>query len=98
IKLQLSNTRFIESEVVPRDAQIVDNTWRFVNKNGSPDKRFNNNKQLPITLYGEIYFQSSTGLNELIQLSKPNMGSSLADAFKKLNSTQQLSLSIPEKE
>lgn len=89
IRLQLNNTRFIESDAVPLDAQIVDHTWRFVNKNGTPDQRFNNNRQLPIALYGEIYFQSSTGLNELIQLSKPNMGSSLAEAFKKITLIQK---------
>ena len=34
-------------------------TWRFVNKNGGPDRRFNNNIQLPIVLYGQLMVQSN---------------------------------------
>jgi hypothetical protein len=41
-------TRFIEDESVPRDAKIVDQTWRYVNKQGGPDRRFNNNRQIPV--------------------------------------------------
>jgi len=33
-------TRFIEEGGVPRDAKVVDRTWRFVNKGGGPDRRF----------------------------------------------------------
>jgi hypothetical protein len=89
IELELDNTRFIESDAVPSDAQIVGQTWKYVNKRGGPDKRFKDNRQLPIALYSEIYFKNKTGLNELIQISKPNVGSSLAEAFKKLSSIQQ---------
>lgn len=96
VHLQIDNTRFIESESVPPDAQVVGQTWQFVNKNGRPDKRFKNNRQLPIVLYGELYFQSSTGLNELIQVSKANVGSTLSDSFKKLISIQQ-SINVPAK-
>jgi hypothetical protein len=58
-------TSFIESEKVPEDAKVIDYTWFKVNKNGSPDKRFANNYQIPIAEYGEISIRSSTGVNEL---------------------------------
>ena len=29
-----------------------DYTWQYANKSGGPDRRFNNNRQLPICLYG----------------------------------------------
>lgn len=61
--------RFIESEKVPKDAEVIDHTWAKVNKNGSPDKRFKNNYQIPICKYGEIELSSSTGLNETYSLS-----------------------------
>jgi hypothetical protein len=48
-----------------------------VNKSGGPDRRFANNRQLPVMRYGELRMQSSTGLNEAIQIS--NVQS--ADAF-----------------
>ena len=72
--------RFIEDERVPRDASIVDYTWRFVNRNGSPDRRFNNNRQLPICAYGQIDVQSEGGLNGRLHISDSNAG----DEFVKL--------------
>jgi hypothetical protein len=43
---------------VPRDSTQVDTTWRFVNKNGGPDRRFNNNSQIPILQYGEVVMRT----------------------------------------
>ena len=65
-------TRFIESEGVPKDAQIVGQTWKYVNKSGGPDKRFKDNRQLPICLYGELELSSVSGLNTVIMYSNPN--------------------------
>ena len=56
-------TRFIEDEPVPADATVVDRTWRYVNKSGGPDRRFNNNAQLPVVQYGVLVLTSSRGLN-----------------------------------
>lgn len=70
IQCQSEITRFIESEGVPGDAIVVDHTWRYLNKNGTPDKRFKNNYQLPICQYSEYSFNSSSGLNERIATSK----------------------------
>lgn len=61
----------IEHESVPTDAPVVGSTWQYVNKSGGPDRRFNNNRQLPILQYGELHLTSSTGLNEVIQVSNP---------------------------
>lgn len=59
--------RFIENGSVPRDAQVVGQTWQYVNKNGSPDKRYSNNRKLPICLYGYVTITSGSGLS--IELS-----------------------------
>lgn len=74
-----SDQRFIEEEVVPSDSQIVDYTWAKVNKNGSPDKRFKDNYQIPIALYGKLEIQSPSGLNEQWSVSNP----SFSDSFNK---------------
>lgn len=63
-------TRFIESETLPRDARVLDYTWQYVNKAGGPDKRFNNNRRLPICAYSEYTFTSGTGIFEIIATSK----------------------------
>ena len=65
-------TRFIESEAVPKDAQVVGQTWKYVNKSGGPDRRFKDNRQLPICLYGELELTSKSGLNTVIMYSNPD--------------------------
>lgn len=62
--------RFVEDEIVPHDAVVVDHTWRFINKNGGPDRRFNNNRQLPICHYSYFTFTSESGVYETICTSK----------------------------
>ena len=78
--------RFIEDGNVPRDAQVVDKTWKFVNKKGGPDKRFNNNRELPIVLYEETSIKSHSGLNGRLQLSKVGVMSNFEAAISKLAS------------
>lgn len=76
LELTSSPTRFIEEGNVPHDARIVEHTWRFVNKNGTPDRRFNNNRQIPICQYEEMRIGSKTGVLEVMQLSR--LGASVA--------------------
>lgn len=66
-------TRFIESEGVPKDSQIVGQTWKYVNKSGDPDRRFKDNRQYPICLYGELELASISGLNTVIMYSNPTI-------------------------
>lgn len=79
LHINVNGTRFIESEGVPRDSQILSYTWQYVNKNGSPDRRYSNNKQLPICLYAAILITSAEGLNVEIQCSNV----SIAEEFSK---------------
>jgi hypothetical protein len=81
LTVSFSPTRFIEDQGVPADAQIVDYTWRFVNKKGGPDRRFSNNRQLPIAQYGFIQLQSNTGLNIHLNVSNLAAASTFADVF-----------------
>jgi hypothetical protein len=64
-------TRFIEEDAVPRDAKQVDTTWRFVNRSGGPDRRFNNNRQLPVMEYGRLTLMSSHGMTVIVESSDP---------------------------
>ena len=76
------NQRFIESGAAPNDGTIVDYTWQYVNKSGGPDKRFANNRQIPILLYSEVFFSSNNGLNELVQFSRQAVGADLASKLE----------------
>ena len=65
-------TRFVETDPVPKDAKIIGQTWLKVNKNGTPDKRFKNNRQVPVCEYGKILVTSNSGLH--IELMCSNSG------------------------
>lgn len=80
LTIESAPRRFIEEEAVPVDSTVVDHTWRYVNKKGGPDKRFKNNRQLPVCLYEEITVRSASGLNEALQVSKQGIGERLRDA------------------
>lgn len=78
---EVGQNNFIEERRVPSDATQVDLTWKYVNKNGSPDKRFKDNKRLPILQYTMIIFSNQKGLNEMYYFSKANMGDSFRNAI-----------------
>ena len=85
LRVEVGATRFIENESVPRDAEVVDRTWKYVNKSGGPDKRFKDNKELPVCLYEEVTLSSQSGLNEVLQLSRCGAGGSFAEAISLLS-------------
>lgn len=85
LRASWNTSRFVEAEALPSDAQVIDRTWRYVNKNGTPDRRFKGNTELPVCLYGEIAFSSDTGLNELIQLSKAVVIAEFVAAIEQLS-------------
>lgn len=73
--------RFIEDGSVPHDAEVVDKTWKYVNKKGGPDRRFKDNRQLPVVLYEELRFESTSGLNEVFQVSKHSTSAAARSAI-----------------
>jgi hypothetical protein len=71
LTISAKQIQFIESDGVPSDTRVVGYTWQYVNKNGGPDRRFSNNRQIPQVLYGEITLNSSDGMNFILQTSDP---------------------------
>jgi hypothetical protein len=89
ITIQKSSVRFIEEESVPGDATIVDHTWKYVNKSGGPDRRFSNNRQIPICLYTDYEFYSEKGIHEVITTSKAGGMDSFSDFIKLIGGFQE---------
>lgn len=58
LKIDFTPTRFVEEDQKPEDAKVVDQTWKKVNKDGSPDRRFSGNYQIPVMAYGELSIRS----------------------------------------
>lgn len=87
LHITATQRRFIEDGSVPPDAKVVDHTWKYVNKNGGPDRRFRDNRQLPICLYDELSLQSASGLNEVVQVSRCDVAEGFAQAVRYLGGT-----------
>jgi len=56
VDLSVSSTRFIEHESLPPDSERVGSAWARSNKDGSPDRRFANNYQMPVVQYGKLSY------------------------------------------
>ena len=82
--LDVEDSNFIEEETLPHDAEVIGQTWKYVNKKGGPDLRFKDNYEIPIARYEKIHFKSETGLNELVQVSQPGVGEPLSQCFNAL--------------
>lgn len=83
LEIDFSTTRFIESERVPSDSIIVGHTWAKANRDGSRDRRFADNYQIPIAQYGELLLQTPTGLMEAYQFSNADRTRAFYDALQR---------------
>jgi len=82
IEIEHHEQRFVENEVVPSDTKIVGQTWEYVNKNGSPDKRHSYNPEIPIVLYYKFTLKTTKGLHECFQVSSCGAGNLFCRAFE----------------
>jgi hypothetical protein len=73
--------KFQETESVPSDAKVIGQTWAKANKDGSADKRFANNYQIPIVAYASLALKSDKGLWEEFHFSNPERLVRFLNAF-----------------
>lgn len=98
IHIGVGSVVFIESGVTPRDAEVVGHTWQYVNKNGSPDKRYSNNRQLTKCHYGTLNFKSQTGLDVILYISNIKNARQFATVVQKMISEATEARAIDEQE
>ena len=77
-----SQTNFTEEDPVPSDATIIGSTWRYINKDGGPDRRFNNNHKIPVCRYEEMRIKSKSGLDEILLVSKIGLSDLVNNGIK----------------
>lgn len=84
LELDFQQSRFLEEKAsIPSDTKILGETWYRVNKDGSPDRRFINNYQIPIVQYGQLHFKSNTGVNDGYHVSNYEKANLFNTIFKK---------------
>ena len=57
-RIKKSRTTFIEPGFPPKDAKVVSYTYEHANIDGSMDRRYSSNRQIPVMEYGEIEFNN----------------------------------------
>lgn len=78
---------FQEEDGVPSDSQVVGQTWAKANKDGSRDRRFADNYQIPIARYGALVLKSDHGLWEEFQFSNVQRLVNFANALNSFTSS-----------
>jgi hypothetical protein len=89
LTIQGRPTTFIEDGQPPADAEVIGQTWLKANKDGSRDRRFSYNRQIPILRYGEIHLKSEKGVDELYLLSRAEPCMIFDGSFNLLKRTVQ---------
>lgn len=74
-------TQYVETEGVSSDTEVIGQTWFKTNKDGSRDKRFSDNYQIPVVKYGEWTIESDTGLQEDYMFSSSQAFTAFSKAF-----------------
>lgn len=69
LRVFFERTGFLEEEQLPKDSKKVSEVWERANKDGTRDRRFSNNRLLPVMEYGQITFKSDTGVYEKYLIS-----------------------------
>lgn len=88
--------QFIEAEQVPSDARLSGRVWAKANKDGTPDRRFRDNYQIPLVVYASWRFTSPSGLEEEFQLSNPNFAGRFGKAWDAFHSSFANSSQTPQ--
>ncbi len=85
INLRFDLCKFIEDAGYPPDAKIHEYVWEKSNKDGSPDRRFSQNRQLPALLYGQLDLSTLSGLHEQYQFSNVDKAVEFCKAWESLS-------------
>lgn len=86
LSFDFSETTFVEQSGTPSDSEVVGYTYRYVNKNGGPDRRYKDNPKYPECLYGTINIKNDNGLNLSILLSSKSKTMQAKQFYESLRS------------
>ena len=81
IILLYEECRFNETEEVPEDAELIETTYAYANKDGSPDLRYSENPMVNVVMYGNI---SIMPFDHTLQFSNNAATKAFTDAYVRL--------------
>jgi hypothetical protein len=71
-----------EGHVFP-DSQVIDHRWRYINRDGSRDKRFKNNSECPVVRCGLLELMAG-GITIELLANNPNVPPQFTQSFPRL--------------
>lgn len=89
LNILVTEKKFV-ADFAPKDAVVLSYTWQFVNNNGTPDRRFKNNRQLPVCLYGVIDMQTDEGFHTRFYLSNIQAAKDFSDIITEVIGNEQV--------
>ncbi|CBN56122.1 MULTISPECIES: hypothetical protein [Kamptonema] len=90
VQVSLQDLEYVEQESLPSDATVIGKTWKYVRRDGEPDRRFNNNREIPIVRYGRVAFSSPSFIAYLI-VSNLGIALSFTQSFSKIRASSSTS-------
>lgn len=78
-----ATTQFVD-ECPPSDANIINYTWQYANKNGGPDRRFKNNREIPVCGYGKLKIEIGDKLLLYIMTSLEDAPREFQEAMERI--------------
>ena len=84
LTIDVEDTNYIEEEF-PVDAKNqIGTTWKYVNKDGSPDGRFSNNLPLPIAKYARLTIHGPGGFKRVWLVSDRDTAQCICKVIEKM--------------
>ena len=84
VSIEFHDQLFNEVERVPGDAVVIGYTWRFVRRDGGPDRRFNNNFQIPVLNYQAMIVNGPGNFQKVLYISKNVIRTGFLNAIRAL--------------
>ena len=85
-ELNIKYTEFcyLEEDELTKDGHIAGKIYKYINNDGSPNKRYANNPEIPLVSYGLLKFYSANGLKMNIMISNKKNAHDFVDRIKNL--------------
>lgn len=82
LRLVFTEVEMLMEEKIPADSKVVGHHWAKSNKDGSRDRRYAKNYQVPLVHQAEIKFVSESGLNETYILSNVSLAKNFVTVYE----------------
>ena len=83
ISIVYTTIRFHEPGLYPSDAEKIGSTWEYVNKDGGPDRRYVNNRQVAVVRYGGIIISIKGHQSVTYQVSNADLADAFCDSYNR---------------